>query len=68
MKTLLKRIEENLFNNELISIHGCKTELGFRTKRKSFHFSQIKEICEWLRVDSKNSIEFIFEEEKINIK
>ncbi len=62
MKTLL----EMLNKSGLICIEGMTTELGYKTKRTKL--KGLKKCEDWLRENPKNSIDFCFENETINVK
>lgn len=65
----LKELERLLFRKDLFCIHGMKTELGYKTKRKDLSKNNINELCEWLRIDKRNSLKFVFDgDETINFK
>jgi len=62
MKTLLNLLKRN----DLISICGMTTELGWKTKRTNL--KGLTNCEDWLRNNPSNSIDLIFENETINIK
>lgn len=61
----MEKLLELFSRKDLISIKGCKTELGCKTERINLSKHRFCELEDWLRSSKKNSIRFIFENETI---
>ncbi len=58
----MKTLHQTLLKEDFLSICGMTTEMGWKTKRTNLN--GLKECEDWLRNNSQNSIDIIFEDKE----